>query len=124
LSTRFSGVSSMSYLKTKKILVAGLFGSLLLIGSAQAATNPFSEARPDSRLPTIAQQDSGKCAGMGATSEEKGSDVQCGAGKCGASMGDSAKPDAEPMQGDKCGGSGSPMPAGQCGGGGKCGGGN
>lgn len=112
----------MTYHMNKKTLIAGLFGSLLLIGSAHAATNPFAEARPDSRLPTIAQQDTGKCAGMSSTSDEKGATMQCGAGKCGASMGDSAKPDAEPMKGDKCGGSGSTTPAGQCGGGGKCGG--
>ena len=112
----------MPHLMIKNTLIAGLFGSLLLIGSAQAATNPFAEARPDSRLPTIAQQDSGKCGGMSSTSEEQGAPMQCGAGKCGDSMGDSAKPDAEPMKGDKCGGSGSAKPASQCGGG-KCGGG-
>ena len=109
----------MTYHMNKKTLIAGLFASLLLIGSAHAATNPFAEARPDSRLPTIAQQDTGKCAGMSSTSDEKGATMQCGAGKCGASMGDSAKPDAAATQDA----SGSTMPAGQCGTGGKCGGG-
>ena len=106
-------------------LSAGLLFSLLLAGGAQAASNPFADARPDSRLPTIAQDTSGKCAGMGAATEEKGAAMPCGgAGKCGAGMMESAKPDATMAQdGKPDGGSGSAMPASQCGGGGKCGGG-
>jgi hypothetical protein len=111
----------MSYLISKNIITAGLFVSLLLVGSAQASSNPFADVRPDSRLPSVAQDTSGKCAGMGESAEESGDAMQCGAGKCGAGMGDSAKPDAEPVKSGKCGGDSDK--AMQCGGGGKCGGG-
>lgn len=102
----------------QKILVTGFLASLLMAGSVQAASNPFAEARPGSRLPSIAQDTSDKCAGMGNSAEEKGATMQCGPGKCGAGMTESAKPDGEAMKGDKCGGaSGSAKPADQCGGG-------
>ena len=108
----------MSSVTAKNILSASLCCALLAFGSAQAATNPFAEARADSRLPLIAQDASEKCSGMGNAADEKAASMPCGQGKCGAGMTDSAKPDAEPMQGDKCGGgSGAAMPAGQCGGG-------
>jgi hypothetical protein len=107
-----------------KFLVASFIASLLMAGSLQAASNPFAEARPGSRLPSIAQDTSDKCAGMGKSAEEKDAAMQCGPGKCGAGMTESAKPDGEPMKGDKCGGaSGSAKPGSQCGGGDKCGGG-
>jgi hypothetical protein len=114
---------------SKNLLNASLFAALLLTGTAQAASNPFAEARPGSRLPTIAEESSDKCAGSGAdqaqpTSMPCGSAGKCAgsmlesakpdsaptsmpcgaAGKCAGSMQESAKPDSAPAQSDKCGG--------------------
>jgi hypothetical protein len=108
----------MVHVPSKKVLAAALFGSLIFIGAAQASTNPFAEARPGSRLPTIAENASDKCAGSGAA-QEKAASMPCGsAGKCSGSMLESAKPDETPAESSKCGGgSGSAKPASQCGGG-------
>ncbi len=108
----------MIHVPSKRVLTAALFASLCFIGAAQAATNPFAEARPGSRLPTIAGNASDKCAGSGAA-EEKASSMPCGsAGKCSGSMLESAKPDEVPAESSKCGGgSGDAEPASQCGGG-------
>ena len=108
----------MPSVSANNVFTVSLFCALLTVGAAQAATNPFAEARADSRLPAIAQDTSQKCSGAGASTDDKGAAMPCGQGKCGASMSESAKPDAEAMQGGKCGGgSGSTAPAGQCGGG-------
>lgn len=108
----------MIHVLSKKVLTAVLFGSLCFIGAAQAATNPFAEERPGSRLPTIAENAAEKCAGMDA-SKEKASSMPCGSTeKCDGSMQQSAKPDAMPAESNKCGGgSGTAKPASQCGGG-------
>jgi hypothetical protein len=107
----------------KNLLNTSLSAALLLMGTAQAANNPFDDARPGSRLPTIAENSSDKCAGSGADQAQPTS-MPCGsAGKCAGSMlesakPDSAKPDSEPAQSDKCGGgSGSTQQTSQCGGG-------
>ena len=109
----------MSDFLNKKTLTAALLISLLLAASVQAASNPFAEARPDSRLPAIAGDTSEKCAGMASDNQGEGGAMMCGPGKCGASMMQGNKPDAAPTQDA----SGSAMPAKQCGGGAKCGGG-
>ncbi len=97
---------------SEKLLAASLFAALLWMGAAQAASNPFAEARPGSRLPTIAENASDKCAGSGAAQEQAPA-MPCGsAGKCAGSMIETAKPDAQPAASDKCGGSsGSATPA-------------
>ncbi len=99
---------------SEKVLAASLFATLLWFGGAQAATNPFAEARPDSRLPTIAENASDKCAGSGAAQEKAAPAMPCGAaGKCAGTMLDTSKPDTPPAaESDKCGGaSGSAKPA-------------
>ncbi|MET0066824.1 MAG: hypothetical protein ABW076_10830 [Candidatus Thiodiazotropha sp.] len=108
----------MNPVLSKKVLAAALFGSLF-VGVAQASSNPFADARPGSRLPTIvADNSSDKCGssskcGGGDTATEKDSNMQCGsAGKCDGSMQETAKPDEAPAESSKCGGSSS-----QCGGG-------
>lgn len=107
----------MVHIISKKVLTAALFGSLCFAGAVQAASNPFAEARSGSRLPTIAENASDKCAGMD-KADEKASSMPCGsADKCAGSMMESAKPDSAPSENDKCGGSGSAQPATQCGGG-------
>ncbi len=100
----------MTQVLSRKVLAAALFGSLF-IGTAQASSNPFADARPGSRLPTIVAENSGdKCGGS--VAEEKASSMACGSpDKCDGSMQQSAKPDDEaPAESSKCGGS-------QCGGG-------
>ena len=108
----------MIHVPAKKVLTAALLGSLFLAGTAQAASNPFAEARTGSRLPTIAENSSDKCGGSGAA-QEKAASMPCGsADKCSGSMSESAKPDSAPAESSKCGGgSGSTPPASQCGGG-------
>ncbi len=101
---------------SKKVLTAALLGSLF-VGTAQASSNPFADARPGSRLPTIVAENSAsdKCGGSGAVTE-KDTSMPCGAAdKCDGSMQQTAKPDEAPAEGNKCGGA--KPAASQCGGG-------
>jgi hypothetical protein len=105
----------MTQVLTKKVLTAALLGCLF-IGAAQASSNPFADARPGSRLPTIvAENSSDKCGGSG-TATEKDASMLCGAAaKCDGSMEQTAKPDEVPAESNKCGGA--KPAASQCGGG-------
>jgi hypothetical protein len=68
------------------LLNTSLFAASMLMGTALAASNPFDDARPGSRLPTIAENSSDKCAGSGADQAQPTS-MPCGsAGKCAGSM--------------------------------------
>ncbi len=98
---------------SEKVLTAALFATLLWAGSLQAATNPFAEARPDNRLPTIAENASDKCSGSGAAQEKAAPAMPCGSGgKCAGTMVETtSKPDTPPAESNKCGGaSGSAKP--------------
>jgi hypothetical protein len=99
----------MIQVQSQKVLASALLGALF-IGTAQASSNPFADARAGSRLPTIvAENTSDKCGGE--STEEKASSMSCGSSdKCDGSMQQSTKPDEAPAESSK--GSGS-----QCGGG-------
>ena len=93
---------------------AAFVGSMMLAGSASAASNPFGLSELNGGYAQVAGNE-GKCGGSMST--EKPAEGKCGAGKCGGSM--STEKAAE----GKCGGS---MPTekaaeGKCGAG-KCGG--
>ncbi|MEJ2405685.1 MAG: hypothetical protein P8171_15570 [Candidatus Thiodiazotropha sp.] len=99
----------MIQVQSPKVLATMLLGTLF-IGTAQASSNPFADARPGSRLPTIvAENTSDKCGG--GSGEEKATSMSSGSSdKCDGSMQQSTKPDEAPAESSK--GSGS-----QCGGG-------
>ena len=104
---------------------AAFVGSMMLAGTANAASNPFSLNELNGGYAQIAQSakegkcGAGKCGGSKAA--EKTMEGKCGAGKCGGSAAPKA---AEGKCGaGKCGGSAAPKAAeGKCGAG-KCGGG-
>jgi uncharacterized low-complexity protein len=96
---------------------AAFAGSMMIAGSANAASNPFGLSELNGGYAQVASNHEGKCGG-----NMKGAEGKCGAGKCGGSMkGAEGKCGA-----GKCGGS-MKGAEGKCGGSmkgaeGKCGG--
>jgi uncharacterized low-complexity protein len=95
---------------------AAFVGSMMVAGSANAASNPFGLSELSGGYAQVASNNEGKCGAGKCGGNMKGAEGKCGAGKCGGST-----KDAEGKCGaGKCGGS-MKGAEGKCGAG-KCGG--